>query len=300
MKFKPMLSAAITDTRSLNFPLLGSPKLDGVRVCVQDGKLVSRNLKPIPNKYCHHLFSKSEYEGLDGELIVGGPTDKGCLETTKSGVMTREGCPAASFYAFDFFDAHGVTGYMDRLKYLQATYKRTSGVKVLPQAIVRNHTELIKLQEQFLTDGYEGLMLRTLDGKYKQGRSTLKEGWLMKLKVFDYDDAVIVDTVEKLHNANPLGTDALGHAKRSDHKAGKVPAGTLGAFQVVGLSGPFKGKSFHVGTGNLTAVRAQSLWAKRGRLPGTKLCYKYFLYGSVDAPRFPGFFSWDLSHTDNT
>lgn len=290
MKFAPMLSATVTDTKSLNFPLFASAKLDGVRACIQDGVVVSRNLKPFPNKFCHHLFSRKEFEGLDGELIVGSPTAKGCLETTKSGVMTRAGVPLVTFYAFDFFDQHGVTGFKERLQYLQATYGKTAGVKVLPHTIVRNHTELIKLQEQFLADNYEGVMLRTLDGKYKQGRSTLKEGWLMKLKVFEYDDCQVLECIEKQHNANELGVDALGHAKRSAHAAGKVPAATLGAFKVLVLTGPFAGTVCYCGTGNLTKALCASMWYRRKALVGMKFSFKYFLYGSVDAPRFPGYF----------
>lgn len=65
-KFRPMLSATVTEVAALRFPLLASHKLDGIRALVLGGVVVSRNLKPIPNRHVQALFGRREYEGLDG------------------------------------------------------------------------------------------------------------------------------------------------------------------------------------------------------------------------------------------
>ena len=57
-EFKPMLSASVEDVKTLRLPLLGSPKLDGIRAMVRDGVLVSRNMKPIPNVWTQRLLGK--------------------------------------------------------------------------------------------------------------------------------------------------------------------------------------------------------------------------------------------------
>ena len=48
---KPMLAALCEDVTKLRYPVIASPKLDGIRALVIDGQLVSRTLKPIPNRY---------------------------------------------------------------------------------------------------------------------------------------------------------------------------------------------------------------------------------------------------------
>ena len=45
---RPMLAAAYNG-EILNFPLLATPKVDGVRALVINGNLVSRSFKSIPN-----------------------------------------------------------------------------------------------------------------------------------------------------------------------------------------------------------------------------------------------------------
>jgi len=96
-QFKPML-AGTADLEKLRLPLLGSPKLDGIRAIVIDGVVVSRNLKPIPNRRIQAIFGKNFLNGLDGELIVGDPTAKDAFRQTSSGVMSIEGDPDAMFH----------------------------------------------------------------------------------------------------------------------------------------------------------------------------------------------------------
>ena len=87
-QFKPLLSATIEDTASLRYPVLVSTKLDGIRCLVIDGVACSRNLKPIRNAYIQKCIGKPEYNGLDGELIVGNVFAKDCYLKTNSGVMS--------------------------------------------------------------------------------------------------------------------------------------------------------------------------------------------------------------------
>ena len=49
--FAPMLASTYTG-EDLKFPVLVTPKIDGVRAIKLNGKLVSRSLKQIPNSFC--------------------------------------------------------------------------------------------------------------------------------------------------------------------------------------------------------------------------------------------------------
>lgn len=282
---KPML-AAKTDGKGLSYPLLASPKLDGVRALIIDGVVMSRSFKPIPNAHVQELFGRPEYNGLDGELIVGAPTDKDVYRNTTSGVMSQAGEPDVSYHVFDKFDHGG--GFHDRLRASQEIISRLNPIiPIVPveHRFIACEQTLLALEEQYLAEGYEGVMLRHQRGPYKHGRSTEKEGWLLKLKRFDDSEAVILDTYELMHNANEATQNELGYTERSSHKAGMVGKGILGGLSVRDV---YSGVEFDIGTGFDQATR-EALWKQRDQLPGQVIKYKFFASGVKDKPRFPVF-----------
>ena len=100
MNYKPMLAVnAVFD--KIKYPVFASPKLDGIRAAVVDGKLLSRTLKPIPNRHIYSQLSVNWLDGLDGELIVGSPTSKTCYTDSVSNVMAHDKVPNYTYYVFD-------------------------------------------------------------------------------------------------------------------------------------------------------------------------------------------------------
>ena len=126
--------------------------------------------------------------------------------------------------------------------------------------------------------------MRDPNGLYKQGRSTLKQGWLLKVKRFLDAEAVVVGLVEKMHNNNEATLDERGYTKRSSHKENKVLANTLGALTV--YSGEFG--EFDIGTGLDDNLR-QLIWNNKGDYVGKLVKFKYFPIGIKDKPRLPVF-----------
>lgn len=286
--FKPMLSATVDDFTKLQFPLLVSPKFDGIRAIVLNGVVLSRNLKPIPNKYVQKRFGIADLEGFDGELILGDPTHADAFRTTTSAVMTIEGEPDVSFYVFDLV-AH--LPYYARLKHIANAITKLKNKRVIlvHQADVNSIADIESFEQTYVVkDGYEGLMLRTSGAMYKFGRSTVKEQGLMKLKRFADAEARVLEFEEQMHNANEAKTNNLGQKERSSKKAGMIGKGTLGALRVVGLNGPYKGVHFNIGTGFDDALRKE-IWNNKDAWAFETVKYKYFPLGSKDAPRFPVF-----------
>lgn len=278
---KPMLAAVAP--QSLSFPLLASPKLDGVRCLVLNGVAVGRSLKAIPNKHVQKLFGRPELDGLDGELIVGGSTAANAFNVTSSGVMSVEGEPDVYFHVFDDFRETG--GFQRRLHTAHRRIKKCKRCVAVPHRRVANAEELDKLEQMFLAQGYEGVMLRSLDGPYKQGRSTAKEGHLLKLKRFVDGEAEVLGFEQLMRNTNEAKTNELGQKERSNHKAGMVGAGTLGALKVRDLKTAVE---FSIGSG-FDAEQRATLWAMRHALAGRVLKYKSQPVGAKDKPRFPVF-----------
>lgn len=285
--FKPML-AAEADLNALRFPLIASPKLDGVRALVKDGVVLSRSLKPIPNKHVQKLFGRPELEGLDGELIVGSPTDPQCFQNTSGAVRRVEGEPRVTFYVFDDVSRPD-SPYVDRRR---MAYTKLLGaipyVVLLDEVWTLSQEHLAAIEEWATTVGFEGLILRDHLSPYKFGRSTTKEGYLLKLKRFKDSEARIQAVEELMHNTNEAKTNELGRTERSSHKANLVPAGTMGRLFVEDIH---TGQRFHIGTG-FTQEQRDWFWQEKQRhdlqpFDWQLVKYKFFPVGVKELPRHP-------------
>jgi DNA ligase 1 len=295
IKLKPMLAASSDAEpgqapKGLVYPLLVSPKLDGIRALRYNGQLVSRTLKPIPSQQAQRITMHLP-EGIDGELIVGDPWQDPYLRTV-SAVMKRSevvALPDLRFYIFDNFLAPG--GFYDRHKSLP---DHTESIRVVPHTFVRTPEELLEMEQQFLNQGYEGLMIRSTNGPYKFGRATAKQGYLLKLKRFRDSEAVVLSCYERMHNANEAETNALGRTERSTKKDGLEQTGMLGGFHVrdVNKESEFYGVEFDVSSSTIPMLELGPMWKQRKNHEGKILVYKYFPTGSKDRPRFPTFKCW--------
>lgn len=277
--FKPMLASPF-DEALLKFPVLASPKLDGVRAIVRGGVVLSRALKPIPNKNVQKRFKHLEH--FDGELIVGAANDPDVLRTTTSGVMRVDGDPDVSFHVFDHIQ-EPTAPYLSRLQLVKDRPRKGGSVLIVDQTILQKLERLNEYEPSILAQGYEGVMLRHPDAPYKFGRSTAREGYLLKVKRFHDDEFEIVGFEEEMFNANEATTSELGRTKRSSHKANKIPKGRLGALVL-----KYGDTTFNCGTGFNDAER-ERIWAERDSYLGKLAKIKYFAHGIKDVPKLPSF-----------
>jgi DNA ligase-1 len=247
---------------------------------------MSRTWKVLPN---HHLRVCVEEAGailedLDGEIVVGPPTAPNVYNTTMSGIMSFSGVPDITYMVFDNIDnAHGK--YKDRLqKLVDVRKKLPPWVKIVPQKVCKTAEEIEEVEQHNLLLGYEGVIVRSPFAPYKQGRSTVNEGYLLKLKRYNDAEAIVIGYAELMHNDNEATIDVQGHTKRSSHQAGQRPGGVLGAL-VCRLE---SGVVFSIGSGFDMAQRAM-LWQARENLPGKIVKFKYMPHGQLNAPRLPIF-----------
>lgn len=285
--FRPMLAATVADSAAVRWPLLGSPKLDGIRAIIRDGVVVSRNLKPIPNQRVQAIFGKAFLEGLDGELLVGDPRDPRAFLGTTSGVMSRDGEPDVFLHVFDCVREPGKP-YHERLGMARDIATGSGRSVMVEQTIITSLDELDEYERVQLELGYEGVMLRDASSPYKFGRGTASKQDLMKLKRFEDAEALVIGFEELLHNSNEASIGLLGQTERGHSKDGMVGMNTLGALKVRGINGPFAGVEFNIGTGFDAATRTL-IWASLDLWHGKTVKYKFFPIGSKDAPRFPVF-----------
>lgn len=252
--FRPMLSGkAPADLSQLTYPLLASPKLDGIRCIIDEwGNPVSRTLKMIPNDHVRATLHDAPC-GFDGELMLRDLTTP--FRKVSSAIMSKGGEPDFVYAVFDWWNR--AKAFANRLGRVESHvwFDDNPHAMVVPHTYIETFEELCELHAEHQAARYEGTMVRDPGGPYKFGRSTTREGYLLKIKSFVDEEAVVIGVEEQMHNTNEAEVDNLGHTKRSSAKAGKVGKGTMGKLVL-----QFEdGTQFKCGTGFDDKERGQ-LW----------------------------------------
>lgn len=311
LQFRPILAASkprdYTDQQfydRLVFPVIATPKLDGIRCVTRDlprppdwsCEPMTRSLKPIPNEWVRYQIGKRCPPGLDGELIT---YDRDLLvaETPRpfnlvsSDIMTHGGRPEFKYHVFDY-DIEGGRPYDDRLESLMQSKALPDFCKFVQHVWIKSLSHLLEYEEQQVALGYEGICFRDPNSKYKYGRSTLREGHLIKMKRFVTEEAVIIGSYEEMHNDNPITLGDTGYAERSSHKANLSGKNTLGGFKCVLMNDAKKPITdeitFNVGSG-FTAEQRADYWKIRNLLVDKIITIKHQPHGAVEKPRIPIF-----------
>lgn len=290
-----LAASAPSDLSALRFPVLATPKIDGIRCITMDGVSefpggmclpMCRSLKPVPNESIRRALSQLPV-GLDGELVtyrrdlfLGEVTDN--FHQCQSRIMTREGVPDFRFMVFDTHISSG-RDYEERVSLLEVIDLPPFCVRLMPM-LCNTIEDLQQYEALSVAAGYEGICFRTPDSPYKHGRSTLREQYLVKMKRFQTSEAVIIGMTELMHNNCPSALNALGYAERASHKALMVGKNTMGSILVRRADGV----EFGVGTGFSETQRAH-FWDNRDDYVGKALTYKHQPHGAKDAPRIPVF-----------
>lgn len=317
--FAPLLSATYEDKYKPNYPVLASPKFDGIRLIMIDGNPMTRSLKDKV-KNLRIQSALSGLPGFDGELLVGNPADSAVCARTQSVVMSRA-CKDEDlfnewrYYIFDLAEptqAHlpFEQRYLGLHAIQQATLRRRPDLDgklvIVKHEMIRDEDSLFRYEDTCVEQGYEGIMIRSLDGYYKWGRATAKERILTKLKRWEDAEGVVVDVHEEMHNGNEVFTNPLGKAERSSHQENMVPTGRIGGYtvrtfrhdsgyffhpdSVEASGGNGEMVTFFLGaTANVTREEREELWKVWPSLIGKDVTYKYQFTRGAEKPRFPSF-----------
>lgn len=283
MGFNPML-AGEGKIGEITYPKVALLKHNGVRAGVQDGILLARSLKPIPNKYCQELYSYDLLNDYEGELVVGDPLVESVFTSTTSGVMTKTGQPDVCLYLFDMY--HPRAPFIDRIKQVHkhAELFDSQFVQAIPYEIVESDEELLEYNDYAQKMNYEGLVLRDPMGIYKEGRATDAEGTFLRFVPWYTSEAKIVGIEEGQVNNNESKPNELGFLKKSSAKAGKVPSGRAGAFLVEDLK---TGAWFAM---PVPTVKLQDeVWANKEKFLGAIARYRYKKGVKGNIPRYAQF-----------
>lgn len=278
---EPLLAAKKPVFEKIKFPVIATPKIDGIRCVREDDKALSRSFKPIPNKFVRNVLENILPRGFDGELVAG---DTFC--EVSSAIMSHEGEPDFRYKIFDYVRDSLDKPYVERLKDMKEFFDANPELLTvcIPMygEVVNSLEELQEVIDRHLSEGHEGTMIRMPNSPYKCGRSSLKEGYLVAIKHFEDAEATVIGFKEAMHNANEAEEDAFGRTERSSKKENMVAKGTLGAL----LCKTPEGIEFKIGTGKgLTQELRQEIWDNQDKYLGQLVKYRFQPHGVKDKPR---------------
>lgn len=294
---RPMKPATISteaELEALRYPVYVSPKIDGIRATIHDEGVLSASGKLLPNKHVQRIFSNPDLIALDGELVYGEPNAEDVFRSTTSVVMSNDKIEGAevTFYVFDECpnipydhptDTFPDMPFEDRLANAYQTVHPQ--VEKVPQYLAKDATEVCKLRDRFIDEGFEGICIRDPKGKYKHGRSTMKQQYLLKWKPMEDSEAQILGMVEAMKNLNPATHNDLGYSQRSNTKDAKEGKGYVGYFVCRDI---YTGEEFKVGVfKGVTIDERRTWWDNPSQFLGKIIKYSYMPTGYDAAPRQP-------------
>jgi DNA ligase 1 len=267
----PMLAHDLSKNKSkLRFPCYIQPKLDGYRMVYNPATntMTSRIGKPFT------ILKGSDLEKqlqdldttccLDGELYVHNPDfafeNYGVLRKQKNLTkMDMDALGKIQYHVYDIIDENQT--YEQRLSKLKDIFEATNPSKIImvDTFVCKDNADINAYHENFVSNGYEGSILRNYDAKY---RKKYRSYDLLKKKDFQDDEFKIVgfqSEKDTSGNENPL---VVWVCETTEHQIFSIrPKG----------------------------VEEERRWLYRNAesFIGRKLWVKYFSLTEAGVPRFP-------------
>jgi DNA ligase-1 len=205
------------------------------------------------------------------------------LERSKA-VTAFAGEPDFTYHLFDTYAHDG--GFEERLNHVQGEHEGEDRIDCVSHTTVYTADQARDVEQLYVDLGYEGAILRHPKGPYKNGRSTVNEGYLMKLKRFTDGEALVIRLEEAQQNNNALERDELGRAKRTSHQENKSGKGMIGTFICLDA----KWGEIRVSPGIMTHAERTALWNHPASILGKTIHWRSFGYGNMNAPRFARYY----------
>lgn len=183
--------------KSISYPCFVQRKYDGTRCVAIPGKgLFSRNRKQYP--HLKHIFDEinrlpSEII-LDGELYSDTLTFQEIVGIVKRETLKKEDQEKQLHIKYHVYDIISDNSYEQRFHSLQNIFNKNAfkHIHFVETTLCDSEKKMKELHNQYVAEGYEGIMMRNKTGSYKNARSVD----LQKYKEFFDDEYEVVDYKE--------------------------------------------------------------------------------------------------------
>jgi DNA ligase-1 len=264
--YLPMLAHNYEDySHHLVLPCYGQPKLDGIR-CIaihntEGVQLLSRKGKlitSVPHINTQVALAMDDNVALDGELYIHGKA----FQKLTSSIRKDDPTPESALVEYHIYDCFSIIEdwtNIERQDWLR-DLKNDVGpsIKFVDTIELSSAKDIQEYHDKMVAEGYEGVMLRNIDGVYEINKRSKN---LLKLKSFMTEEFEIVGAEENKGRA--AGQCSLLCITKDGTQFAVKPEGT-------------------------DAEREQ-YWKDKDSLIGKMLTVRFFEYTTSDCPvpRFP-------------
>jgi len=197
-------------------------------------------------------------------------------------------------------------GYFDRMNeldvYLFSLYNyNANNLQIIESTFASNVEELLSLEEMYLNEGYEGIIIRDPYAPYKYGRCGKTFMGVWRVKRFIDAEFLIEEIIEGNKNNNEATTNELGRTERSSHQENMEPNGMVGALKGKLLADVLDpqtkaviipaGEWITVAPGEMDHAMRKHYFENQHEILHMIGKFKLFPKGTKDKPRFPQFSS---------
>jgi DNA ligase-1 len=262
--FKPMLAHKYEDYKDkLKYPVNVQPKLDGIRCIVKSDGMWTRNGKQIIS--APHIFESLKHHFLanpdlilDGELYYRDKNNFNtiCSLVKKTKPTSQDLEESKKLIQYWIYDVPSSTGRFDVRKIALYKFYHDEHIIMIETHLAQSEADMLSKYAEYIEQGYEGLMIRTITGEYENKRSKT----LLKYKTFEDDEFEILDVYEGSGKLTGMVGQMLF----------KIKSGTM-----------------FFSTVNGTQEYLTELWSQKQELIGKKATVKYFELTVDGIPRFP-------------
>lgn len=216
---QPMLAHSFDKhSTKIKYPCYTQPKLDGVRMICNGSVCISRTGKEFSLEPLQYIMKEvnaifNEYPQMkeyyfDGELYTPDLMFEDIVGACRTNIKPDES--KYKFLKYHIYDIIPVSSntknrtFSERYDLLNSFIKKhCSYVQIVQCDIAHSKEDIMNKHEEYLSNHYEGIMVRNLHGIYQQSRSYN----LQKYKHFTDDEYEIVDIKEA--TGNDAGTAIL-------------------------------------------------------------------------------------------
>jgi DNA ligase-1 len=262
----PMLAKSFDkDGHKIVYPCLVQPKLDGQRCLahLKGGKveLLSRRGKTIDviphiNNFLLPILLSNPTYVFDGELYLHKKNFQELISLVKRD-DAKEGSETVEYHIYDLFDHNRPElTYISRRKIYENLLGEATHIKVVDEWVIESSDEVMEYHSKITGMGYEGAILRNMNGLYKQDKRSED---LQKVKSFLEEEFECVGADEGKGKFEGMAIFRLKTKEGKEFSA--MPLGT--------------------------EHERRKMWKERNKYVGEQATIKFFEYSKDGVPRFP-------------
>lgn len=294
--FKPML-AVNAKTSKIKFPVMGSLKLEGVRGIFTPVGLKTRPMKNFGNPLLSAKFAEISKLCNEKDIVIEGEFYvHGMTFNDISSICRRSHHPDVDKIEFHIFDMYSMKnpdiGFRDRIALAQGILSTvcTKDVYFIEQHMQHTIEDVMDRYSDAIYLGYEGWVMKAPNARYKLGRSTISEGYFIRLKEQNSWDGKVIEIVEMMENLVESEENELGYMSKRQDKDMKEGKGM--AAVAVCECADFPGKEIRVTLSRgLTDADRAEIWINRSDYIGRHLRWVGIPVKGM-LPRSPRFDVW--------